>query len=392
MRRPRVVLLRGHDVNPWELGVWERLTERFDISVLVTRKNRYDVSSLSINKSPARALRDVLPGGPVGELAAGMLGDRYLRLGRRLDGADIVHSAELGSWFSPGAARLKPRLGYRLVLTVWETIPLARAFRPGRVHANRDAILGATDLYVAPTERSRDALLLEGVERDRIVVSAPGIDVGAFRPADRQDATTEHLVVSPGRLVWEKGHQDVIRAIAAIERGIIGERRVRAPRLRIIGKGPEEGRLRAHADELGVGHLVEIRGASYDEMPIVYARASCMVLASIPRAFAGPGLGDTPRNYWEEQFGMVLAEAMAAELPILAAASGAIPEVTRGAVPLFPSGDWQELARLLVRGPLTRPPGERIEYDESLIHLYSAEAAAERIAAAYERVLELPPV
>jgi hypothetical protein len=76
----------------------------------------------------------------------------------------------------------------------------------------------------------------------------------------------------------------------------------------------------------------------------------------------------------------------------VAAASGAIPEVTRGAVPLFPSGDWQELARLLAAGPLAGPPGSRAQYDEELVQSYSLDAAAERIAGAYERVLSLPAV
>ena len=40
---------------------------------------------------------------------------------------------------------------------------------------------------------------------------------------------------------------------------------------------------------------------------------------------------------------MVLAEAMAAGVPILAAASGAIPEVTHNASAAFPPGDWQGL-------------------------------------------------
>jgi glycosyltransferase involved in cell wall biosynthesis len=386
--KPRVVLLRGHDANPWDLGVWERLRDRYDVAALVTRSNRYDVSSLGIQRRPVRALRDLLPKGALGELGAGIVGDRYLGLDRLLEGAAIVHSAETGSWFSPAPARLKDRLGYRLVLTVWETIPLAEAYRPGRVHSRRAAVMAATDLYIAPTGRSRDALLLEGVPPERIVVSAPGIDVARFRDA-RAGAVDDHLIVSPGRLVWEKGHQDVIRTLAALERGLAG-RPTPAPRLLITGRGPEERRLRAHADELGVGDRVEIRAVPYQEMPDVFARASCMVLASIPRAFTGPGVGELPRNYWEEQFGMVLAEAMAARLPILAAASGAIPEVTRNAVPLFPPGDWQELARLLAAGPLARPPGERVDYDEELVRSYSVEAAAERIAAAYERVLSMP--
>ena len=48
----------------------------------------------------------------------------------------------------------------------------------------------------------------------------------AVRAPRRAD---EHTIVSPGRLVWEKGHQDVLRALAPLHRGIVplpdGERR-----------------------------------------------------------------------------------------------------------------------------------------------------------------------
>ena len=51
------------------------------------------------------------------------VGDRYFGLEKTLEGAAIVHSAEIATWFSAQAAGLKARLGFRLVLTVWETIP-----------------------------------------------------------------------------------------------------------------------------------------------------------------------------------------------------------------------------------------------------------------------------
>lgn len=387
--KPRVVVLRGHDANPWDLRVWEVLDEDFDVCALVTHSNRYDVSSLRLDRRPVRTLRDLLPRNRVGELGAGLLGDRYLGLARHLAGASIVHSAEIGSWFSPQAARHKSELGYRLVLTVWETIPLGQSGRPARARARRAATLAATDLYLPTTARARDALLLEGVSPERIELAQPGIDLTAFRrvAAPHMD---EHLVISPGRLVWEKGHLDVLRAIAAMQRGIVRSPTGHAPRLLLLGSGPEEERLRAYARELGLADLVELRSVPYDEMPRIYARASCMVLASLPRAFTGPLLGDLPRNFWEEQFGMVLAEAMAAGLPILASDSGAIPEVTRGAAALFPAGDWLQLARLLAAGPLSRPPGERVAYDEELLGTYSIEAAAARVAAAYERVMAMP--
>ena len=85
---------------------------------------------------------------------------------------------------------------------------------------------------------------------------------------------------------------------------------------------------------------------------------------------------------------MVLAEAMAAGLPIVASSSGAIPEVCGDAAAYFVPGDWLGLARRLVEGPLSRPPGTRTEHSAELVRRYSIEAAAERLASAYERVLE----
>ena len=110
-------------------------------------------------------------------------------------------------------------------------------------------------------------------------------------------------------------------------------------------------------------------------MPSVFAAASCVVLGSLPIPL------------WEEQFGMVLAEAMAAGAPVLASSSGAIPEVVGTSAQLFPPGDWIELARLLREGPLARPPAERIEHDPALVGRYSLEAAAGRLRSAYRRVL-----
>jgi len=364
MSRPRVVLLRGHNANPWDLRPWELLRE-FDVSVLVTASNRYDLEDLDLPVVRGRARRDRLPRGRFGDLASQAPGDRYLDLERHLTGADIVHSAELGVWFSGQPAALKDRLGFRLVLTVWETIPFRDTFRAFRGRAYRRAALAHTDLFLAATERARRCLLLEGTDATRIDVSYPGVDAERFRSAHAVSGD-EHLVVSPGRLVWEKGHYDVIRALATLET---------SPRLLIVGDGPERGRLLRYAAELGLAERVEIRSVPYSEMPSVFAAASCVVLGSLPIPL------------WEEQFGMVLAEAMAAGVPVLASTSGAIPEVVGNSAQLFAPGDWVELARLLSSGPLARAAGERVAHDQELLRRYSLEAAADRLRAAYGRVL-----
>jgi len=348
-------------VTPWELRPWELLLDDYDVRCLVTRRNRFDPESLAVPVEQVRTVRDLLPRGRLGDLAVLGPGDRYLSLKEHLEDAAIVHSLELGNPWSGQPAALRRELGFRLVLTVWETIPLHDTYRHFRGRAFRSEALRETDLFLAPTERARDALVLEGVERERIELCPPGVDVERFSALERQP----EVVVSIGRLVWEKGHQDVLRALAAIRRGIVpGE----PPRLLVVGSGPDEVRLRRHARDLAVDDLLEVTSLSYEQMPTAYARASCLVLASLP----------TP--LWEEQFGMVLAEAMAAGVPVVAAASGAIPQVVGEAGTLFPPGDWVELARVLARPSLRVAPAE-------FVAQYSTAAAAERLAGAYRRVL-----
>jgi glycosyltransferase involved in cell wall biosynthesis len=370
--RPRVVLLRGRQVNPWELTPWQLLEDRYDIEVLVPARTKYDTRGLSLRQVQARTLSDLVPHERLSAFATATPLDRHLGLARHLRRADIVHAAELGFWFSAQAASRKRHDGFRLVLTVWETIPFGDSGRHRLTRPGRHRLLRETDLFLATTARARDALIVEGADPARVEIAPPGVDLARFGVEARPDGP---LLISPGRLVWEKGHQDVLRALAALRRGV-----VRAPasasalRLLIVGAGPYEARLRAIAEDLGVADAVEFRQVvRYDDMPDLYARATAMVLASLPSPL------------WEEQFGMVLLEAMAAGLPIVTTTTGAIPEVVNGHATLVAAGDWLGLARALATGPLAgsapRPaPAAELER-------YGLEAAARRIAAAYERVL-----
>jgi glycosyltransferase involved in cell wall biosynthesis len=139
---------------------------------------------------------------------------------------------------------------------------------------------------------------------------------------------------------------------------------------------PHYLRLRRHAAELGIADAVQLlANVPYDRMPAVYASASAMVLASLP----------TPS--WEEQFGMVLAEGLAAGLPIVASRSGAIPEVTGDAAAYVEPGDWMGIARALADGPLQREPGARVEHPRELVERWSSRAASQRLRDAYRRLL-----
>jgi glycosyltransferase involved in cell wall biosynthesis len=369
---PRVVLLRGTAANPWELRPWEVLhqSRRVQVELVVPPDNQYELGDLTLPTVRVRTTGALMPPGPAGRGLLKLAGQRHLGLESALKGSDVVHAAELGYWFSAQAARLKPRLNFRLALTVWETIPFTDAYRNIRTRRYRREVLEATDLYLPVTERARAALALEGVDDGSMTLCPPGVDIARFDARPSRPGSPP-LILSIGRLVWEKGHQDLLRALAVLRKA--GHADARAA---IVGLGPERKRLERVARDLGVANAVEFRGSiPHAEMPAVFAEATCLVLASVPMP------------YWEEQFGMVLAEAMAAGLPVVAAASGAIPEVLNGYGTLFGPGDWRGLADVLAEGTLAAPPGSREEAPRALLERYSAEAAADRLAAAYARLV-----
>ena len=106
--------------------------------------------------------------------------------------------------------------------------------------------------------------------------------------------------------------------------------------LLFVGTGNQSLRLLVAAKAHGVSDVVRfVPGVSYREIPFVYAAADIVVAPSLP----------TP--YWEEQFGMVLAEAMASGRALLSTTAGAIPEVVGDAGVLVPPYDSEALSEAL---------------------------------------------
>ncbi|HYB24347.1 MAG TPA: glycosyltransferase, partial [Solirubrobacteraceae bacterium] len=209
-----VLLLRGHHPTVWGLRPFECLPERFAVRLAATQRPVYSLDGLGLERLPVRTLRDRLPGGTLGSVVTLALPDRVLDAERAYAGVDIVHGEELSLWFTAQAARLKARIGYRLVVTVWETLPLMDAFRNPHGRRYRADTLAAADLFLAVSQRAFDALLLEGVPRENVLLCPHGVDLARFSGA-RVERMDEHVVVAPARLEWEKGQHDVLRALAA---------------------------------------------------------------------------------------------------------------------------------------------------------------------------------
>lgn len=208
------------------------------------------------------------------------------------------------------------------------TVPLARAAvaplrRWDAQAARRPTVLVANSRYVA--QRIAQAW------HRRAEVVHPPVDIAAFAPPLEQAPSQRRGLLWVGALVPYKRVELCVALSAAA--GVP---------LTVVGRGPEEARLRAMA-----GPQVRfIAGVPHHELRALYARHEALVY---------PG---------EEDFGIAPVEAMAAGCPVLALGRGGLLETvcTRGpnatgvlvadpTVQAFVAG-WRELLALRAAGSL----------------------------------------
>lgn len=229
-------------------------------------------------------------------------------LGPVLKGAAIVQAGEAASEYSYQAARLKDRLGFKLILSASENCMIDRTERVRHV-------LDRTDHAFAINRLARERLIEAGLAPEKITVIGHGIDCERFIPARHPE---EKIAVGYcGRFRKEKGLSHLITATRGLDLD-----------LHLLGEGPEENDLRQSAHDRVIFHPP----LPYSEMHRFYQSIDLFVLPSVPV----PGL--------VEQFGFVLLEAMASGVPIIASAIGGIPEVVGSCAVLVPPGDETALS------------------------------------------------
>lgn len=168
--------------------------------------------------------------------------------------------------------------------------------------------------------------LLSSVECCSTVVYN-GVDTDMFSPSTSQE--NDQVVLSVGNLIPIKGHESLLRAVAAV--------RGRYPHIlcRMIGVGPEQQRLASLARKLGLEHCVEFLGRR-SRSEVAHAMKGCSVFV-LPSSYEG--------------LGCVYLEAMAAAKPAIGCTGQGIAEVIESGRNgwLVRPGDGKELADALLQ-------------------------------------------
>lgn len=146
-----------------------------------------------------------------------------------------------------------------------------------------------------------------GLDRAKAVVIPPAVDPHFFCPAPEAAARPAHLplrLVGAGSLIWRKGFNYALRAVAELRR------RGLEVTLELVGEGRDRQRLFFAIDDLDLGGKVTLAGRkSPAELREILRRSDVFLLPSLSEGISNAAL-----------------EAMACGLPVVASACGGMSE------------------------------------------------------------------
>lgn len=208
---------------------------------------------------------------------------------------DVIISGELGmrSWMAAAYKLVTPEVRLLLWATVSERTERRRGFARERL---RPALLKHADAVLVNGASGARYITAQGMSPDRLTRVPYTADVAAFASAAHhhcEDNTLSLLYV--GLLIPRKGVVGFATTLALWA----ARHPDRTIRVHIAGDGPERARLQAVRRPHNV-ELVFLGEVAYADLPAVYRRSSILVMPTL-----------------EDEWGVVVNEAMAAGLPVL---------------------------------------------------------------------------
>ncbi len=220
--------------------------------------------------------------------------------------------------------------------------PLPSAMHHWRASGTKAAAVGAGKLWLrrlvaqicsANVATSEHALLRQPLPRQRLIynpVDMESIAVRDLPEAERNLSRSQSTFTFVGRLVTEKGVDDLIHAFAMLVQMESLEPGECASTLSIMGDGPEKESLKRLAEQLGVAARINWSTA------LLATESDRLGICIIPSA-------------WEEPGALIVLELMAAGKPLIVSERGCLSECAGNAALTFPNRDRVALAQAMKR-------------------------------------------
>ncbi|MGI0100712.1 MAG: glycosyltransferase family 4 protein [Candidatus Micrarchaeaceae archaeon] len=300
------------------LEVYSRLAKRHNVTIITSalkERNRPSVSEIfGIKVVRLRTFHEHIPIFPMPFLFFDGLTKAIAK-----EKSDIYHINNRYQFFEDSVNTIK-RMDRKIALTIHNALP-----------KNIDPVtdeLGYFYDWLWGRKLMRVADVITGVSTNTIRTTVPrpelykthlvlnGVDYKKFRKIGKDDSGVVSVcrrlglagdtnIISNGRLVAQKGHMYLIRAVSKlIKEG-------HNLNLLVIGKGPMKRQLHLYARILGMNNrFATAYGVSDDKLPYYYNSSNIFSLPSL-----------------YEPAGLALLEALACELPSVISRIGGIPEM-----------------------------------------------------------------
>ncbi|MEM9805281.1 MAG: hormogonium polysaccharide biosynthesis glycosyltransferase HpsO [Cyanobacteria bacterium P01_D01_bin.56] len=243
-----------------------------------------------------------------------------------------------------------------------------------------------TDGLVVGNQDGADILKQRGYHGPVRVMPQLGVDEHLFSPQAQPQLKqqlsipeNDFVVGFVGRFVPEKGLTTLFKALATL---------LHLPwTLVLLGRGPLKEDLKKQADTLGISERIRwIESVPHDVVPDYINLMDTLVLPS-ETTYEFKTLTSVG---WKEQFGHVLIEAMACQVPVIGSDSGEIPHVIGDSGLVFPEGNHEALAERLAQ-VIKQPEQQQIfakKGYERAMKQYTNKALATELLAFYQELLD----
>lgn len=270
---------------------------------------------------------------------------------------DLIHTHDAASqWVASRAVAQRPQI--KLLMTFHRSLGFESAGWKAKL---RNAVAGRScaAIVVGSRERRRHYTSENFVRADKVVRIPFGVDLNRFHPdaEARRHVRAEFGVGDQEMLVGAVGHFGDEKGIDVASRGFrsfLQSGKERRTRLIVVGRGSAEQEVRMRQLVAGEDRIL-FAGFRRD---VERCFAAMDVFLHVPRL---------------EAFGLVVAEAMACGVPVVASAVGGVPDMVREGETgrLVPSESPEAVASVLAE--IYDDPNQRIRLGRDALRVAQAE-------------------